>query len=153
MYRVFLNIRIPFVWKKISLEKKRQFQSLWLYQNSAEGDVAPAGASQRTWLLNKFISFLAVLSWKSDKNKRQGLYDDRNFIGSICIFSYDAREIGLKKYPQSVHFLTIRGSENNKVKVEKVTKINLKIISKLCALLLTWEKTCAKFQKDWFKIV
>ena len=26
------------------------------------------GKSHRTWLLNKFISFLAVLSWKSDKN-------------------------------------------------------------------------------------
>ena len=42
-------------------------------QNSAEGYVAPAGAKVtgatiRTWLLNKFISFLAVLSWKSDKN-------------------------------------------------------------------------------------
>ena len=39
------------------------------------------------------------------------------------------------------------------VKVEKVTKINLKIISKPRALLQTREKTCAKFQKDWFKIV
>ena len=42
-------------------------------QNSTEGGVAPAGAKVtgatiRTWLLNKFISFLAVLSWKSDKN-------------------------------------------------------------------------------------
>ena len=39
------------------------------------------------------------------------------------------------------------------VKVEKVTKINLKIISKPRALLQTQEKTCAKFQKDRFKIV
>ena len=38
-------------------------------QNSAEGGVAPGwGKSHRTWLLNKFISFLAVLIWKSDKN-------------------------------------------------------------------------------------
>ena len=42
-------------------------------QNSSEGGVAPAGAKVtgaiiRPWLLNKFISFLAVLSWKSDKN-------------------------------------------------------------------------------------
>ena len=37
--------------------------------------------------------------------------------------------------------------------MEKVTKINLKIISKPHALLQTWEKTCAKFQKDRFKIV
>ena len=35
--------------------------------------------------------------------------------------------------------------ENDKVKVEKVTKINLKIISKPRALLQTREKTCAKF--------
>ena len=39
-------------------------------KNSAEGVVAPAGAKVtgatiRTWLLNKFISFLAVLSWKT----------------------------------------------------------------------------------------
>ena len=40
-----------------------------------------------------------------------------------------------------------------KLKWKKVTKINLKIISKPRALLQTWEKTCAKFQKDWFKIV
>ena len=53
-----------------------------------------------------------------------------NFIESICIFSYDAWEIGLKKYPQSVHFHKIWGSENDKVKVEKVKKINLNIISK-----------------------
>ena len=39
-----------------------------------------------------------------------------------------------------------------KVKVEKVTKINLKIISKPQALLHTLEKTCAKFQKDQYKI-
>ena len=62
-------------------------------------------------------------------------------------------KIGLKRYPQSVHFHTIWGSENDKVKVEKVTKINLKIISKPRALLQTQEKTCAKFQKDQFKIV
>ena len=43
-------------------------------QNSTNGSVAPAkakvtGATIRTWLLNKFISFLAVLGWKSDKLK------------------------------------------------------------------------------------
>ena len=39
-------------------------------KNSAEDVVTPAGAKVtgatiRTWLLNKFISFLAVLSWKT----------------------------------------------------------------------------------------
>ena len=39
-------------------------------KNSVEGVIAPAGAKVtgatiRTWLLNKFISFLAVLSWKT----------------------------------------------------------------------------------------
>ena len=43
--------------------------------------------------------------------------------------------------------------ENDKIKVEKKTKINLKIISKTCALLQIREKTCAKFQRDRFKIV
>ena len=38
-------------------------------KNSAEGVIEPAGAKVtgatiRMWLLNKFISFLAVLSWK-----------------------------------------------------------------------------------------
>ena len=45
-------------------------------------------------------------------------------------------------------------SENDKVhKVEKVTKINARIISKPHAHLQTMEKTCAKFQKDQYKIV
>ena len=43
-------------------------------ENSAEGVIAPAGAkvtaaSIRMWLLNKFISFLAVLSWKTGLKK------------------------------------------------------------------------------------
>ena len=43
---------------------------------------------------------------------------------------------------------------NDKVrKVEKVTKINARIISKPYAHLQTMEKTCAKFQKDRYKIV
>ena len=45
-------------------------------------------------------------------------------------------------------------SENDKVhKVEKVTNINARIISKPHAHLQTLEKTCAKFQKDRYKIV
>ena len=39
------------------------------------------------------------------------------------------------------------------LKWKKMTKINLKIISKPRALLQTREKTSAKFQKDRFKIV
>ena len=43
-------------------------------KNSAEDVIAPAGAKVteatiRTWLLNKFISFLAVLSWKTGLKK------------------------------------------------------------------------------------
>ena len=43
-------------------------------KNSVEGVIAPAGAkitgaTIRTWLLNKFISFLAVLSWKTGLKK------------------------------------------------------------------------------------
>ena len=43
-------------------------------KNSAEGVIAPAGAkvtgaSIRMWLLNKFISFLAVLTWKTGLKK------------------------------------------------------------------------------------
>ena len=50
------------------------FNAGMIYQNSAEGGVAPAGAEVtaptiRMWLLNKFISFLAVLSGKVIKIK------------------------------------------------------------------------------------
>ena len=43
-------------------------------KNSADGVIAPAGAKVtgatiRTWLLNKFISFLAVLTWKTGLKK------------------------------------------------------------------------------------
>ena len=43
-------------------------------KNSAEGVIAPAGAKVtgatiRTWLLNKFISFLAVFTWKTGLKK------------------------------------------------------------------------------------
>ena len=48
--------------------------TLYKYKNSAEGVIAPAGAKVtgatiRTLLLNKFISFLAVLSWKTGLKK------------------------------------------------------------------------------------
>ena len=44
-------------------------------KNSAEGVVAPTeakvtGARIRMWLLNKFISFLTVLSWKTGVEKK-----------------------------------------------------------------------------------
>ena len=44
------------------------------YKNSAEGVIAPAGAKVtgatiRMWLLNKFISFLTVLTWKTGLKK------------------------------------------------------------------------------------
>ena len=43
-------------------------------KNSAEGFIAPAGAKVtgatiRMWLLNKFISFLAVFTWKTGLKK------------------------------------------------------------------------------------
>ena len=50
-------------------------------KKSAEGVIAPAGAKVtgatiRMWLLNKFISFLAVLTWKTGlkKNEDKGTY-------------------------------------------------------------------------------
>ena len=48
--------------------------SLRVNKNSAEGVIAPAGAKVtgatiRMWLLNKFISFLAVLTWKTGLKK------------------------------------------------------------------------------------
>ena len=51
-----------------------QWSDTWYNKNSAEGVIAPAGAKVtgatiRMWLLNKFISFLAVLSWKTGLKK------------------------------------------------------------------------------------
>ena len=47
-------------------------------------------------------------------------------------------------------FIESCGQKMTKVhKVEKVTKINSRIVSKLHAHLQTMEKTCAKFQKDY----
>ena len=53
------------------LQEKAKFRQ---NKNSAEGVIAPAGAKVtgatiRMWLLNKFISFLAVLTWKTGLKK------------------------------------------------------------------------------------
>ena len=66
--------------------------------------------------------------------------------------------VALTRYPLSPDFHRIWSqkmkSENDKVhKVEKVTKINSRIISKPYAHLQTMAKTCTKFQKDQYKIV
>ena len=66
--------------KGISVPILRVIMAAWLKvlhhcnKNSAEGVIAPAGAKVteatiRMWLLNKFISFLAVLSWKTGLKK------------------------------------------------------------------------------------
>ena len=59
----------------------------FLNQNSLDGGVASVGAKVtgatiKPWLLNKFISFLAVLGWKSDI-LRQGLYEKQMHIFSL----------------------------------------------------------------------
>ena len=62
--------------------------------------------------------------------------------------------VALTRYPLSQHFHRIWGQKMTKfTKVEKVTKIHARIISKPYAHLQTMEKTCAKFQKHWYKIV
>ena len=62
------------------------------HKNSADGVVAPAGAKVtgatiRTWLLNKFISFLAVLSWKIGlKNKKKDKVPSGTDIFQVSAF-------------------------------------------------------------------
>ena len=56
---------VLYEWKNKDIDK---------YKNSAEGVIAPAGAKVtgatiRMWLLNKFISFLVVLTWKTGLKK------------------------------------------------------------------------------------
>ena len=68
---IFLYTLYIFVEFKSVAKQKR---TLHIDKNSAEGVIAPAGAKVtgatiRMWLLNKSISFLAVLSWKTGLKK------------------------------------------------------------------------------------
>ena len=58
----------------IVMDFSENYGCVYQNKNSAEGVIAPAGAkvtgaSLRMWLLNKFISFLAVLTWKTGLKK------------------------------------------------------------------------------------
>ena len=65
------------------------------------------------------------------------LYKELCLQGNYCLYPFIESEV-----------------RNDKVhKVEKVTKINSRIISKPPAHLQTMAKTCAKFHKDRYKIV
>ena len=68
-------------------------------------------------------------------------------------FSHMMHEKLGSKSTQSLYTFIQSAVQKMIVKVEKVTKINLKIISKPCALLQTRDKICPKFQKDPLKIV
>ena len=68
-------------------------------------------------------------------------------------FSHMIHEKLGSKSTHSLYTFIKSGVQKMTVKEEKVTKINLKIISKPCVLLQTRKKTSAKFQKDRFKIV
>ena len=68
------------------------------------------------------------------------------------------KKTGLKLYvnlqSQGTHCLYIWGQKMTKFKkVQKMIKIKARIIWKAHAHLQTMENTCAKFQKDWCKIV
>ena len=97
--------------------------------------------------------------WKMWKKLIQGLYPNHMHISRPWRKHVQSlKNIGIKLYEefrsQGTHCLYNLRSENDKVhKVEKVTKINARIISKPRAHLQTMEKTCAKFEKDWYKIV
>ena len=53
-------------------------------------------------------------------------------------------------YPLSIHLRSV----NNKVQKEQKSDKNMaRNIIKAHAHLQTMEKTCAKFQKDWYKIL
>ena len=70
-------------------------------KKSAEGVIAPAGAKVtgatiRMWLLNNFISFLAVLSWKTGLKKNEDkvpsgahIFQASAIPSNGCIFSTD----------------------------------------------------------------
>ena len=93
-----------------------------------------------------------MLSWKSDKIK------DKDYMNiGISLKAYEFshmmhEKLGSKSTQSLYTFIQSEVQKMTKLKW-KVTKLNLKIISKPHALLQTREKTCAKFQKDRFKIV
>ena len=65
------------------------------------------------------------------------LYKELRLQGNHCLYTFIESEV-----------------RNDKVhKVEKVTKINSRIISKPRAYLQTMAKTCAKVHKDRYKTV
>ena len=107
----------------------------------------------------KMIKFT---KWKKWQKLIQGLYPNHMHISRPWKKHVQSFiKIGMKLYEelrsQGTHYLyTFIESEvrNDKVhKVEKVTKINSRVISKPHAHLQTMGKTCAKFQNDQYKIV
>ena len=70
--QVFNETGYLIYWKMVSFAAQSSHYDF--NKNSAEGVIAPAGAKVtgatiRMWLLNKFISFLAVLTWKTGLKK------------------------------------------------------------------------------------
>ena len=67
MFYIIFSVQVEKIVNKV---KKDCLWKQRTHKNSAEGVIAPAGAKVtgatiRMWLLNKFISFLAVLTWKT----------------------------------------------------------------------------------------
>ena len=82
-------------------------------KNSAEGVIAPAGAkvtgaSIRMWLLNKFISFLAVLTWKTGLKKNVDKVPSGAHI-------FQASPIPSNGYIFSTDFSYIQPNDNGKL--------------------------------------
>ena len=99
--------------------------------NFSEVDVAPAGLnpnhmhSFKPW--NKDVQSCIKVSMK--------LYKELRLHGTHCLYTFIESEV------RKVH------------KVEKVTKIKARIISKPHAYLQTMENTCEKFKTNRYKIV
>ena len=88
-----------------------------------------------------------MFSWKNKKNINT-LY--------FLVENQNSMEGGIAPARAKVTGATIRMWLLNKFisyLAEKTTKIKTRIIWKADAHLQTMEKTCAKFQKDWYKIV
>ena len=100
--------------------------------------------------------------WKKWQKLIQGLYPNHMHISRPWWKHVQSlKKISIKLYEelcsQGTHchniFIESEVRKWQVRKVEKVTKINARIISKPYAHLQTMEKTFAKFQKDWYKIV
>ena len=137
------------VTKNFNVENWRE---RWKYRsNFGEIDVAPA-KNDKVNKVEKWQKLTAGLNPNHMHIFKPWTKEVQNCI-KISKNLYTVRSCAYKVPTVYTLSYNLRSGNDKVHKVEKVTKINARIISKPHAYLETMEKTCAKFQKDQYKIV